>query len=112
MGISAAKKTRLEKLRKAKDKADEELKVFKEEQEAKFLKETGSKAASDPTAELKDSTNAAISAVKNDYTTNKGKTVDYISQKVLDVPIGLTDTQKQALRMNMALVHMVFFQQR
>merc|ERR1711920_663775 len=95
--IAKAKTNRLAKLRQAKEKAEEDLKAFKEEQEAKFQKETGSKAAADPTAELSGSTKIEIENVTKDYDTNKAKTIQYIVNKVLDVPIGLNDTQKQAL---------------
>merc|ERR1712232_105961 len=84
--IATAKKNRLTKLRQAKDKAEEDLKAFREEQEDKFQRETGSKAAADPTAELKDSTKAEIDAVQRDYEQNKAKTVQYVVGKVLDVP--------------------------
>eukprot|EP00927_Polykrikos_kofoidii_P019250 TRINITY_DN1897_c0_g1_i14.p1 TRINITY_DN1897_c0_g1~~TRINITY_DN1897_c0_g1_i14.p1 ORF type:complete len:146 (+),score=40.19 TRINITY_DN1897_c0_g1_i14:66-440(+) len=100
--ISTAKKNRLTQLRSAKDKAELELASFRNEQEEKFQKETGDKASSDPAKELKESTAAQVAAVDRDYQTNKAKTVDYIAAKVVDVPIGLTDTQKQALRAGMA----------
>eukprot|EP00421_Protoceratium_reticulatum_P020109 CAMPEP_0168382328 /NCGR_PEP_ID=MMETSP0228-20121227/13339_1 /TAXON_ID=133427 /ORGANISM="Protoceratium reticulatum, Strain CCCM 535 (=CCMP 1889)" /LENGTH=64 /DNA_ID=CAMNT_0008395461 /DNA_START=64 /DNA_END=255 /DNA_ORIENTATION=+ len=38
--IQTAKKNRLAKLRQAKEKAEEDLKAFREEQELKFQKET------------------------------------------------------------------------
>merc|ERR1711920_407043 len=88
--IAKAKTNRLTKLRQAKDKAEEDLKAFREEQEAKFQKETGSKAGADPAAELKDATKAEIDLVQQDYNSNKAKTVQYIVSKVLDVPTTLT----------------------
>eukprot|EP00927_Polykrikos_kofoidii_P019248 TRINITY_DN1897_c0_g1_i12.p2 TRINITY_DN1897_c0_g1~~TRINITY_DN1897_c0_g1_i12.p2 ORF type:complete len:147 (+),score=36.09 TRINITY_DN1897_c0_g1_i12:67-441(+) len=100
--ISTAKKNRLTQLRSAKDKAELDLVSFRTEQEEKFQKETGGKASSDPAKELKESTAAQVAAVDRDYQTNKAKTVDYIAAKVVDVPIGLTETQKQALRAGMA----------
>mmetsp|Transcript_85072 Transcript_85072/g.275464 ORF Transcript_85072/g.275464 Transcript_85072/m.275464 type:complete len:127 (+) Transcript_85072:64-444(+) len=100
--IATAKKNRLAKLRQAKEKAEEDLKAFREEQESKFQRDTGSKAAADPAAELQDSTKAEIDLVKQDYASNKGKTIEYITSKVLDVSITLTETQKQALRTGMA----------
>mmetsp|Transcript_116241 Transcript_116241/g.328856 ORF Transcript_116241/g.328856 Transcript_116241/m.328856 type:complete len:123 (-) Transcript_116241:120-488(-) len=100
--IGTAKKDRLAKLRSAKEKAEEDLKAFRAEQEDKFKKETDSKAMANPTAELKDSTQAAVNTVEKDYVANKAKTVKYVTGKVLDVPIGLTDTQKQALKSGMA----------
>merc|ERR1711948_130672 len=100
--IAKAKTNRLAKLRQAKEKAEEDLKAFREEQEAKFQKEAGSKAAADPAAELKDSTKKEIDAVMKDYEANKAKTIQYVVSKVLDVKIELNATQKQALKSGMA----------
>merc|ERR1719159_2341514 len=95
--IQVAKQKRLEKLKQAKVKADEDLKLFRDEQETKFQKETGSKATADPTAELKSATQTGIAMVNKDYDMNKAVAVKYITAKVLDVPLSLTETQKQAL---------------
>merc|ERR1711948_180751 len=95
--IATAKKNRLAKLKQAKEKAEEDLKAFKDEQEKKFQKEMGSKAAADPSAELKGATQAEIDQVNRDYSMNKDKTVQYVISKVLDVPTQLSATQKQAL---------------
>lgn len=95
--ISNAKKNRLAKLRQAKEKAEEELKDFRNKEETKFQKEMGSKVGADPAAALKASTQAEIDGVQKDYQTNKGRTVLYVVNKVLEVQIALTDTQKQAL---------------
>merc|ERR1711879_256177 len=100
--IAKAKTNRLAKLRQAKEKAEEDLKAFKEEQEAKFQKETGSKAGAYPSAELKDSTKAEIDMVMKDYEANKAKTIQYVVSKVLDVKIELNETQRQALKSGMA----------
>merc|ERR1712137_1310569 len=100
--IAKAKTNRLAKLRQAKEKAEEDLKAFREEQEAKFQKETGSKAGADPAAELKDSTKKEIDTVMRDYEANKAKTIQYVVSKVLDVKIELNATQKQALKSGMA----------
>merc|ERR1712063_228793 len=100
--IAKAKTNRLAKLRQAKEKAEEDLKAFKDEQEAKFQEETGSKAAADPAAELKDSTKKEIDTVMKDYEANKAKTIQYVVSKVLDVKIELNATQKQALKSGMA----------
>merc|ERR1712061_899897 len=100
--IATAKKNRLAKLKQAKEKAEEDLKAFREEQEKKFQKEMGSKAAADPSAELKGATQAEIDMVNRDYTQNKERTIQYVISKVLDVPTQLSDTQKQALVMGMA----------
>eukprot|EP00428_Durinskia_dybowskii_P064305 CAMPEP_0170376018 /NCGR_PEP_ID=MMETSP0117_2-20130122/11478_1 /TAXON_ID=400756 /ORGANISM="Durinskia baltica, Strain CSIRO CS-38" /LENGTH=173 /DNA_ID=CAMNT_0010631147 /DNA_START=93 /DNA_END=612 /DNA_ORIENTATION=- len=97
--IAGAKRNRLAKLKQARDKAEEDLKVFKEEQERKFQKDMGGKAAADPTAELKSSTQQQLDSVNRDYQANKDRAIQYILGRVLDVPTQLTDTQKQALKM-------------
>eukprot|EP00928_Gymnodinium_smaydae_P016687 TRINITY_DN1629_c0_g5_i1.p1 TRINITY_DN1629_c0_g5~~TRINITY_DN1629_c0_g5_i1.p1 ORF type:complete len:122 (-),score=52.96 TRINITY_DN1629_c0_g5_i1:138-503(-) len=97
--IAAAKKARLQKSRQAKEKAEEELKTIREEHEAKFQRETGSKAKTDHTANLKEATKAGIDEVNKDYTTNKDKTVKYIAGKVLDVAMEISETQMNALKM-------------
>merc|ERR1711972_926708 len=100
--IATAKKNRLSKLKQAKEKAEEDLKAFREEQEKKFQKEMGSKAAADPSAELKGATQAEIAMVQRDSQQNKDRTIQYVISKVLDVPTQLSSTQKQALMMGMA----------
>merc|ERR1711957_758785 len=96
--IATAKKNRLAKLKQAKEKAEDDLKVFREEQERKFQQEMGTKAAADPSAELKGATAAEVEMVKRDYEQNKARTIQYVISKVLDVPTTLTETQKAALR--------------
>merc|ERR1712079_611203 len=91
--VAAARKTRQAKLKQAKDKAEDDLKVFREEQERKFQKEVGTKANADPSAELGATTRAEAAAVQQQYQQNKKQTIDYIIAKVLEVPTGLTDTQ-------------------
>merc|ERR1711972_663149 len=99
--IAKAKTNRLAKLRQAKEKAEEDLKAFREEQEAKFQKETGAKSKADPAAELQESTKSEIDFVMKDYETNKAKTIQYVVSKVLDVKIELNETQRQALKSGM-----------
>eukprot|EP00747_Dinoflagellata_sp_TGD_P212196 gnl/TRDRNA2_/TRDRNA2_85315_c0_seq1.p1 gnl/TRDRNA2_/TRDRNA2_85315_c0~~gnl/TRDRNA2_/TRDRNA2_85315_c0_seq1.p1 ORF type:complete len:123 (+),score=56.12 gnl/TRDRNA2_/TRDRNA2_85315_c0_seq1:79-447(+) len=99
--IATAKKNRLTKLRQAKEAADEELAEFRQKEEEKFAKEFGAKANVDPAADLKTTTQMEINMVQRDYDTNKAKTVQYIVGKVLDVQIGLSETQKQALKTGM-----------
>merc|ERR1712217_611980 len=100
--ISTAKKNRLNRLRQAKEKAEEELVTFRAEQDAKFQKEVGSKKLSDPASALESSTKAELQNVDRDYNANKAATVDYVSQKVFDVKISLTTTQIQALKQRIA----------
>lgn len=96
--ITNAKKNRLTKLRQAKDKAEEELKDFREKEEARFQKETGTKTSANPADSLKVSTQTEIDGVHQDYAKNKVKTIQYVVSKVLEVPATLSDTQKQALK--------------
>merc|ERR1712216_569865 len=96
--IATAKKNRLTKLREAKTAADEELSEFKKKEEQTFQNTIGSKAQNDPQKELASSTEAELKMVQQDYENNKQKTVAYVVSKVLDVPINLTNTQKQALK--------------
>eukprot|EP00928_Gymnodinium_smaydae_P067989 TRINITY_DN5102_c1_g1_i1.p2 TRINITY_DN5102_c1_g1~~TRINITY_DN5102_c1_g1_i1.p2 ORF type:complete len:124 (-),score=52.50 TRINITY_DN5102_c1_g1_i1:79-450(-) len=100
--VATAKRNRQALIRQAKDKAEEDVEAFKQEQEERFRKEAGLKAAQDPAAELKGSTQQAVDAVHKDYAANKGKTVDFIVEKVLDVSIALSDTQKMVLKMGKA----------
>merc|ERR1712232_1335096 len=87
--IATAKKNRLAKLREAKTAAEDELKEFREKEEANFQQSVGSKSKIDPAADLKSSTEKELSMVQQDYNNNKGKTVQYVVSKVLDVPICL-----------------------
>merc|ERR1712070_433955 len=100
--IATAKKNRLSKLREAKAAADEELELFKAAQEESFQKSLGAKAKVDPAAELKAATEAELHLVEQDFANNSKKTVDYVVQKVLDVPLKLSSTQKQALKAGVA----------
>eukprot|EP00928_Gymnodinium_smaydae_P067987 TRINITY_DN5102_c0_g5_i1.p1 TRINITY_DN5102_c0_g5~~TRINITY_DN5102_c0_g5_i1.p1 ORF type:complete len:122 (+),score=56.15 TRINITY_DN5102_c0_g5_i1:126-491(+) len=100
--IATAKRNRQALIRQAKDKAEEDVQAFKQEQEERFRKEAGLKAAHDPAAELKASTQQSVDAVHSDYAANKTKTVDFIVEKVLDVSIALSDTQKMVLKMGKA----------
>jgi len=98
--IANAKKNRLTKLKQAREKADEELKDFREKEEAKFQKDCAVKAKADPNESLKATTLQEIEKVINDYATNKGKCIEFVVGKVLDVATSLTSTQKQALQTN------------
>mmetsp|Transcript_59325 Transcript_59325/g.105957 ORF Transcript_59325/g.105957 Transcript_59325/m.105957 type:complete len:122 (+) Transcript_59325:89-454(+) len=96
--IAEAKKQRREKLNEAQVAAEKELKDFRAKQEEEFQKTTGAKAAMDPDADLKASTANELKMVAQDYENNKAKTIAYVVQKVMDVEISLSDTQKQALK--------------
>ncbi|CAE8741937.1 unnamed protein product [Polarella glacialis] len=96
--VANAKKNRLTKLKQAREKADEELKDFREKEEAKFQKDCAVKAKADPNESLKATTLQEIEKVINDYATNKGRCVEFVVGKVLDVATSLTSTQKQALQ--------------
>lgn len=69
--IANAKKNRLAKLRQAKDKAEAELKDFREKEEARFQKETGSKTGANHAEALKATTQTEIESVHKDYDKNK-----------------------------------------
>merc|ERR1712014_423435 len=89
-------------LRQAKGKAEEELQAFREDQDQKFKAESAKKEGEDPAVALREGTAHAVSMVKQDYAQNKDKTVAYVANKILDVQIGLTTTQVQALKMGRA----------
>mmetsp|Transcript_25724 Transcript_25724/g.73997 ORF Transcript_25724/g.73997 Transcript_25724/m.73997 type:complete len:122 (-) Transcript_25724:62-427(-) len=95
--IANAKKARLAKLKQAKEKAEDDIKAFRDEQERKFQSEMGGKAAADPSAELKGATEKEADQVMQDYQQHKDRTIAYVISKVLDVPTQLSTTQKQAL---------------
>jgi len=99
--IANAKKNRLAKLREAKAAADEELKDFRDKEEANFQKAIGLQHKHNPADELKATTERELQMVQQDYQNNKAKTIQYVVSKVLDVPIELTTTQKQALKAGM-----------
>merc|ERR1712004_606213 len=95
---ATAKKNRNAKLKQANEKAEEEVKAFRDDQDRK-LKVIDAKAAADPSAELAGATKAEIDMVKRDYTQNKDKAIKYVVEKVLDVPTSLSETQMQALKL-------------
>merc|ERR1712135_231981 len=78
--------------------AEKELQEFRAQEQAKFDAEVASKSQSDPAAELKASTEQQVNRVQQDFEENKDRTVAYISGKVLNVPLRLTETQIQALK--------------
>merc|ERR1711862_1041789 len=100
--IAAAKKNRLTKLRQAQTAADDELKEFRAKEEANFQSTVGAKENQDPAKDLKSTTERELQMVTADYNNNKAKTVSYVVSKVLDVPIALTSTQRQALAAGVA----------
>jgi len=75
----------LSKLKQAKDKAEEELQKFKDEQELKFQKEMGVKASADPSSELEGVTKAEVAAVEQDYLKNKDSAMKFVLDKILDL---------------------------
>merc|ERR1719345_510422 len=81
--IARARENRVLKLKQAKDSADEELKKFKDGEEAKFQKDSGARAAVDPAADLKNT--MAMQMVQRDYEANKEKTSQYVVEKILTV---------------------------
>merc|ERR1712150_91674 len=87
--VSQAKKNRQTRLKQAKEKAEAELKTFQDEQEQKFQRDFGAKARADPHADLHATTQREAEAVRRDYQANKDRTINFIVQKVLDVPTSL-----------------------
>merc|ERR1712204_34652 len=95
--MGTAKENRKSKLKQAKAKAEEDIELFKQEQEAQFKVALTAKAAADPERDQRSKTEARIRQVNQDYETNKARTVKYVVEKVLEVSTILTETQKQAL---------------
>merc|ERR1712232_1283121 len=100
--IAEAKSHRLDRLRQARKKAEEELREFRAKEEAKFEKETGAKSRADPQAALASETAKQLAGVEVDYTRNKDRAVSHVAGKVLDVTLTLTETQVQALKQGIA----------
>merc|ERR1719305_185983 len=88
--IVKARENRVLKLKQAKDSADEELKKFREQEEAKFNQDSGSKLTVDPVADLKSTTQTEIAMVSRDYEQNKEKVGAHITGKILNVPLELS----------------------
>merc|ERR1711879_27210 len=95
--IDAAKQRRKQELKKAKDEADQAIAEFRVEQEKKHKEESADLTS--PSSAKKSSATAELNKVQADYDKNKTKTVKYVVDKVLDVQISLSETQKQSLRM-------------
>jgi hypothetical protein len=98
--VAAARLDRLAKLRRVKEIAEADLKCFREDREAKFQDEIARRSdIIDPSSELKGSASTEIfMKVQEDYEQNKVRTIEYIVNRVLDVPIGLSMTQIQSLK--------------
>jgi len=95
--IDEAKKQRKNLLTKARDAAAEELKVFSAAQDSQYKAVVAGSQDDDATKELQVATAAELAAVESDFIKNKDKTVGYVVEKVLEVPLALTSTQRQAL---------------
>eukprot|EP00746_Dinoflagellata_sp_MGD_P074802 gnl/MRDRNA2_/MRDRNA2_30165_c0_seq1.p1 gnl/MRDRNA2_/MRDRNA2_30165_c0~~gnl/MRDRNA2_/MRDRNA2_30165_c0_seq1.p1 ORF type:complete len:122 (+),score=39.01 gnl/MRDRNA2_/MRDRNA2_30165_c0_seq1:89-454(+) len=95
--IARARENRVLKLKQAKDSADEELKKFRDSEEAKFQSETGSRAAVDPAADMKATTKMELDMVSRDYQQNKDQASNYITSKILQVPLELSAIAKSSL---------------
>lgn len=95
--IEDAKKYRKTILAKAKDAAEEELKGFSENQDIQLREALAVQGDDDATKALAAVTASELAAVEGDFVKNSVQTVEYVVQKVLDVPLTLTSTQRQAL---------------
>lgn len=95
--IDEAKKYRKALLAKARDAAEEELKGFSAEQDRQLRDALAVQNDDDATKALEAVTSQELAAVDGDFQRNSSKTVAFVVEKVLDVPLALTGTQKQHL---------------
>lgn len=95
--IARARRSRLEKMKSVRATAEEELKVFREEEERKFAGFC-QKFAEDPTTRLRLATRRELKEVHADYLRNKEEAVEFVVGKVLEVPLVLSEAQRRALR--------------
>ena len=96
--IQQAKENRRKKMQQAKDAAEAELAKFRSEQEAAFEADKAKKEAENRGADRSKADEMEIAMVQQDFQMHKDETIDYIVKKVLDVTIGLSSTQIQALK--------------
>ncbi|KAF7456255.1 putative vacuolar ATP synthase subunit g [Cryptosporidium felis] len=91
--VRRAKENRVLKLKEAQISAEEELKAFREKEEAQFEAEFKSLSLEDSVDQaLERSTEEAIELVKNDFKNNGGTVADLILKKVLSVDLSLPQT--------------------
>lgn len=95
--IDEAKKYRKALLAKARDAAEEDLKAFSEEQDRQLKVACSGQNDDDTAKALEAETASQLAAVDGDFKRNSAKTVEFVVSKVLDVPLALSSTQKQAL---------------
>jgi len=92
-----ARRNRKALLVKAREAATAELQAFAAAQDALYKDAVALNQDDHAARDLQAATKAELSAVESDFEMNKGKTVAYVVGKVLDVPLALTSTQRQAL---------------
>lgn len=91
--VRRAKENRVLKLKEAQISAEEELKAFREKEEAQFESEFKSLSVEDSVDQvLEKSTEEAIELVKNDFKNNGGVVADLILKKVISVDLSLPRT--------------------
>ncbi|OII72407.1 uncharacterized protein cubi_00402 [Cryptosporidium ubiquitum] len=91
--VRRAKENRILKLKEAQISAEEELKVFREKEEAQFESEFKNLSVEDSVDQvLEKSTEEAIELVKNDFKNNGGAVADLMLKKVLSVDLSLSPT--------------------
>lgn len=95
--IEDAKRNRKLLLTKARLAAQEELQAFSVRQEAQYQALITAKGHGDATDTLAADTARELSEVEGDFARHKDRTVSYVVEKVLDVPLEMSSTQKQAL---------------
>ena len=96
--IEQGKQDRKAKLQKANQDAEAELDRYKKEKEREYEAEKAKKEVESKGADRSSADEEEMRRVTQDFENNKGECIKYIVQKVLEVPIGLTTTQAQALK--------------
>jgi V-type H+-transporting ATPase subunit G len=95
--ISKARENRSAKLKDAKTSAEDELNIFRSQEESKFAQDSKGNAAADAGTELAKVTAKELLMVKQDYQNNSNKCVEYILGKVLEVPLEINSAAKSAI---------------
>jgi len=92
-----AKEVRQSKVRKEKEKAQEELNQFKEAEQTKLANERDSVMAAESASTGEADQQRALQQVELEYNQNKDATVQYILSRIRDVNLNLTQTQTLTL---------------
>lgn len=95
--IEEAKKNRKVLLNKAREAAEVELKAFAAKADSDYQALIASQVHGDDSGARKAQTERELSEVEADFQKHSDRTVAYVVEKVLDVPLHMSSTQKQAL---------------